>query len=296
MSLLNYRVNSLFRCLKSIRNTVKIVPESFIYLLYLSSMKLKLIFRILFTGFILFFCLLKITAQETTPRYIDPSKPTNLYTRLSNNLEYSFLKGGKKLYGYRANFIWASGRQHHSAYMELPLLYATSSKKFGLSDIRIRYYWIPYRNYAKKPGAFGLVIDSYLPTGKLEDGLGRGRWIIASGISTAFVFGKFSTFPIVFYLHNGEIRNDKISSINKKASNGYIIQSICVYKIDKKSYLDCTPIFLKNSYTNAGNDDFMLEGNYLYMVKQNKMQVGCFFRRIFHGNTTTIRAGIRLYF
>ena len=263
---------------------------------YLPSMELRTTFSILFIVCI-FFCLPKTVAQTTTPvGHIDPSKPTNQYTRLSNNLEYNFLKAGKRTYGYRANFIWASPRQHHSLHIELPLLYATSSKKFGLGDMRFRYYWVPYKNYAKKPGAFGFAIDTYVPTGNLDDGLGRNRWIVATGLSTAFVFGKFSTFPYIYYLYSSEIMSDKISATNKKALHGYIIQSICVYKINKKSYFDCTPIFMKNSYSNAGKDDFVVEGNYLYMVKQNKMQVGCSARRYFLGNTTTIRASLRVYF
>jgi len=259
-------------------------------------MELKTTFTISFI-ICMFSCLLKTTAQTTTPvGHIDPSKPTNQYTRLSNHLEYNFLKAGKRTYGYRANFIWASPRQHHSLYTELPLLYATSSKKFGLGDMRFRYYWVPYKNYAKKPGAFGLAIDSYVPTGNADDGLGRGRWIFATGLSTGFVFGKFSTFPYIYYLYSGEIMGDKISAPGKRALNGYIIQSICVYKINKNSYVDCTPIFMKNSYSNAGKDDFVVEGNYLYMVKQNKMQIGCFARRYFYGNSTTIRAAMRIYF
>ena len=259
-------------------------------------MKPKIIFRISFIVCI-YFCLLKTSAQTTTPTgHIDPSKPTNQYTRLSNNLEYNFLTSGKRTYGYRANFIWASGGHHHSIYTEVPLLYATSSKKFGLSDLRFRYYWVPYKNYNKKPGAFGFAIDCYVPTGKLGDGLGRGRWIFATGLSTAFVFGRFSTFPYIYYLYSGEIMSDKISAAAKKALNGYIIQSICVYRIDKSSYVDCTPIFMKNSYSNAGKDDFVIEGNYLYMIKQNKMQVGCFARRYFYGNATTVRVSVRMYF
>ncbi|MEO6454435.1 MAG: hypothetical protein ABIN97_10200 [Ginsengibacter sp.] len=259
-------------------------------------MKPETTFRILFVVSI-FFCSPKISAQTTTPvGHIDPSKPTNQYTRLSNNLEYNFLKSGKRTYGYRANFVWASGRQHHSLYIELPLLYATSSKKFGLSDMRFRYYWVPYKNYAKKPGAFGLAIDAYVPTGKLDYGLGRNRWVVATGLSTAFVFGNFSTFPYIYYLYSSEIMSDKLSVAGKRALNGYIIQSVCVYKLNKKNYIDCTPIFMKNSYSNSGKDDFVVEGNFQHMVKQNKFQVGCFARRYFHGNTTTFRASMRMYF
>lgn len=258
-------------------------------------MKIKAIFKISLITCISFFCAIKISAQVTTP-HIDPSRPTNFYTRLSNNLEYTFLKAGKSNYGFRANFVWASKRQHHSLYAELPLLYATSSKKFGLSDMRFRHYWVPFKNYAKKPGAFGIAIDSYVPTGKLNDGLGRGRWIIAAGISSAFVYGKFSTFPYIYYLYSGEIMNNKLSATSRRALHGYIIQSTCVYKINRKSYLDFTPIFMKNSYSNSGKNDYVLEGNYLYMVKENKMQVGCFARRYFLGNSTTIRTSLRFYF
>jgi hypothetical protein len=238
---------------------------------------------------------LKLVAQDSSHAHIDPSKPTNVYNRLSNNIEYNFLKNGRRTYGYRANLVLATPRQHHSVHIELPLLYSTFSKKFGLGDIRLRYYWVPYRNYSKEPGAFGFLIDTYLPTGNFYDGLGRGRWIIAPGLSTAFVFGRFSTFPIISYLYSGEIMSSKISPAAREALNGYMIQSICVYKF-KKSYVDCTPIFMKNSYSNGGKDDFVLESNYLYMVKPNKMQIGSFVRRYFYGNSTTIRLAMRVYF
>jgi hypothetical protein len=249
--------------------------------------------RIFLTCFFLFY-LFNGSAQSTTPHF-DPSKPTNLYDRLSNNLEYNFLRNGSRTYGYRANLVLASHDQRNSVSLEIPLLYSTFSQKFGLSDIRLRYYWIPYKNYSKKPGAFGFLVDSYMPTGSFKNGLGRGRWIFATGLSTAFVFGRFSTFPIISYLYSSEIKDSKISSLGAGALNGYMIQSICVYKF-RKSYLDCTPIFMKNSYSNAGHDDFVVEGNYLYMIKPNRMQVGCFARRYFHGNSTTLRAALRLYF
>ena len=251
-------------------------------------------FQILFT-FLFLTNFFRTSAQESTTPHFDPSKPTNVYNRLSNNLEYNFLKNGSRTFGYRANFVLVSHNQRNSVHIEIPLLYSTFSQKFGLSDIRFRYYWIPYKDYSKKPGAFGFLVDSYMPAGSLKYGLGRGRWIFAPGLSTAFVFGRFSTFPIVSYLYSSEIKDVKIPSPGTGALNGYIIQSICVYKF-KKSYLDCTPIFMKNSYSNSGKDDFVMEGNYLCMIKPNKMQIGCFARRYFHGNSTTLRAALRIYF
>ena len=251
-------------------------------------------FQILFT-FLFLTNFFRTSAQESTTPHFDPSKPTNVYNRLSNNLEYNFLKNGSRTFGYRANFVLVSHNQRNSVHIEIPLLYSTFSQKFGLSDIRFRYYWIPYKDYSKKPGAFGFLLDSYMPVGSLKYGLGRGRWIFAPGLSTAFVFGRFSTFPIVSYLYSSEIKGVKIPSPGTGALSGYMIQSICVYKF-RKSYLDCTPIFMKNSYSNSGKDDFVLEGNYLYMIKPNKMQLGFFARRYFLGNSTTLRAAWRIYF
>src|SRR5689334_6934808 len=126
-------------------------------------MQLRQTLKIILSG-IFFSFFLKTNGQTSTPlATIDPSKPTNQYTRLSNNIEYTFSKAGRKIFGYRANFIWASRRQHHSLYSELPLLYSTSSKRFGLSDMRFRYYWVPYKDYDRKPGAFGFAVDSYVP-------------------------------------------------------------------------------------------------------------------------------------
>src|SRR6476659_4927776 len=100
------------------------------------------VFRILFTCFSLF-NLLNLSAQDSITAHFDPSKPTNLYDRLSNNLEYNFLKNGSRTYGYRANLVLASRDQRNSVHIEMPLLYSSYSQKFGLSDIRLRYYWIP---------------------------------------------------------------------------------------------------------------------------------------------------------
>src|SRR4030095_11319296 len=97
-------------------------------------------FGILLTCFLLL-NLFNASAQDSLTAHFDPSKPTNLYDRLSNNLEYNFLKNGSRTYGYRANLVLASRDQRNSVSIEAPLLYSTFSQKFGWSDIRLRYYW-----------------------------------------------------------------------------------------------------------------------------------------------------------
>jgi hypothetical protein len=95
-------------------------------------------------------------------------------------------------------------------------------------------------------------------------------------------------------MYSCQIMSSKITPESVKALNGYMIQSICVYKFNN-SYVDCTPVFMKNSYSNGGKDDFVIESNYLYMVKPNKMQIGSFMRRYFYGNSPTVRLAMRIY-
>lgn len=242
------------------------------------------------------FLVCSFAAASQDSSHIDPSKPSNLYTRLGNNLEYNFRKGGKNSFGYRANFVWVSGTRAHSIFVEVPFLYATSTNKFGLSDMRFRHYWVFFRNYEKKPGTLGLATDIYAPTGKSHDGLGSGKWIISPGVMTGFVFGKFSTFPILSYLYSGKFDTNKGGAIAEKGWHGLTLQSITVYNFSKKSYADCTPAFLLNNFDDMSKNDFRIEGNYLYMVKKNKLQLGVFMRRIFKADITTIRANARLYF
>ncbi len=240
--------------------------------------------------------LVDTTSPAPTGPHIDPSKPTNFYNRLSSNAEYNFLSSGKRTFGYRANYVWASASQKHSVQLEVPVLYSTASKHTGLGDFRFRYYWIPYRDYSKRPGALRLVIDAYLPTGSYTEGLGRGRWIFATGAATAFVFGKFSIFPALEYLYSTRVYEAKTIRPGISDLHGYVIQSTLVFDFSRKSYIDLTPIFMKNSYSHDGRNDFVTEGNYLYMVKKNKLQVGGFARRYWRGRSSTVRLSVRTYF
>src|SRR5206468_4226099 len=104
------------------------------------------------------------------------------------------------------------------------------------------------------------------------------------------------TFPILSYLYTGALTSDKIPAQNKKAMHGCTLQSICVYNLNQKSYLDCTPAFIVNNFKDPSSNDFRIEGNYLYMIKKDKLQAGCFAREIFKAHVTTLCASVRIYF
>jgi hypothetical protein len=161
--------------------------------------------------------------------------------------------------------------------------------------MRLRYFFVPYKDYTKMPGSYGLTIDIFAPTGSAEDGLGSDRWTIAPGFVTGFVFGKFATFPIISYQFSSKQQSNLIPESQKKELHGMSIQAICVYNFNPKNYMDFTPAFVVNNFEEAGRDDFQIESNYFYMVKKNKIQVGGFVRYRFNSESGSIRASLRVF-
>ena len=95
---------------------------------------------------------------------VDASKPTNFYPLLDNSLEYNARETGGNLMGYRAQLIYPPSDKHLFLF-EVPLLYNDGTEKFGIGDLRGRYFFLPYKNYDKFFGAFGPSLDVFAPTG-----------------------------------------------------------------------------------------------------------------------------------
>ncbi|GJM63320.1 hypothetical protein [Persicobacter diffluens] len=132
---------------------------------------------------------------------IDASKPTNFYTLLDNQLEYN---AGSQQVGYRASIMY-SPREKHLLMGELPILHNLNSKFTGLGDIRMRYFYLPHKDYSKVLGAFGPSIDVYAPTGDFNKGLGSGRWIVAPGITAGILVTDWiSFFPVLSYMYQSQ--------------------------------------------------------------------------------------------
>lgn len=129
-----------------------------------------------------------IRAQETNQ--IDASKPTNFYSYMNNSLEFTSRQNNGNLIGYRANITY-SPSERHLFLGEVPLQYNLKREKFGLGDIRVRYFYLPYKNYEKFIGALGPSVDIIAPTGNASNGIGTGRWIIAPGLATALMFADW---------------------------------------------------------------------------------------------------------
>jgi hypothetical protein len=116
-----------------------------------------------------------LTFGQDAETEIDASKPTNFYTMLDNTLENTN-SPGQNVMGYRGKLMYAPS-EAHLILGELPLLYNDRTEKFGVGDIRARYFYLPYKNYDKLFGAFGPSIDIFAPTGNFENGIGSIRLI-----------------------------------------------------------------------------------------------------------------------
>ena len=222
---------------------------------------------------------------------IDASKPTNFYTQINNQIEVNTRKSGGNIYGYRAEFILAPS-EAHLILAELPLLYNDGSQKFGLGDVRARYFWLPYKNYDNFVGAFGPSIDVFMPTGSFENGLGSSSWLIQPGITVGLMFADWiQAFPILSYQYTTKPGTDQIPDANKREQNGISFQIITPIIFSEKFFVQVTPIYTASDFTNQRVDRYIQEIFAQYTIKP-KLQTSLFWRGVFKDEDHTIRAGL----
>ena len=246
-------------------------------------MKIKLLI------FSLLFFSIKLTAQE-----IDASKPTNFYTLLENNIEYNSREMGGNLIGYRAQLIYPPSDEHLFL-AEAPLLYNDQSEKFGLGDFRLRYFWLPYKDYSKFFGAFGPSIDIFAPTGSFEDGLGSSSWVITPGVMGALMFEEWiQAFVVLSYQYTSKPTTNLIPEDQKKERSGITIQSITPVVFSDVFFIQVTPIYAINDLDDSSSGRYIQELLAQYAVSPT-VQLSAFWRGIFKDNDHTIRGGVVIF-
>jgi hypothetical protein len=234
-------------------------------------------------------------AQEEEEKKVDVSKPTNLYTQFQNTLEWQDRKNAN-LFGYRAIFSLASKDQNHLGVAEIPLLYNDGTKKFGMGDIRLRYFGIAYRDHSKLFGVFAPSVDLFIPTGNFENGLGSSSWVISPGLAAGLIFSpSFQTFPIVSYLLTTKPGTNSIPEDQKKTRHGLTFQSITVINFSNWFFW-VTPIYvIPDLGDNSLKNQFILELRPSTRAINGKYQFAIFFRQNFESNATTLRAAFTLF-
>lgn len=193
---------------------------------------------------------ISILAQEVRPpkAEIDPTKPTNLYTQVNAAFEYQSAKS-TDLYGVRIN-VQKAFNPDNLLLLEIPLLYNEGTNKFGLSDIRVRYFTAIKRNITESFIAIVPFADVSIPTGKYENGLGTSSYSFAAGSVFGFILNKkLSLFPGISYVHLTKAATNLIPDASKYASNGIGLQFNASYSINKKTFLfiNPTPAFLNTN-------------------------------------------------
>lgn len=246
---------------------------------------------------LLFIFLIEVSpayGQQEKETVIDPSKPTNFYSSINNALEFSSRGAGENLIGYRANLV-LSPSERHLFLGEIPLLYNTKSKNFGIGDIRARYFYLPYKNYEKFFGAFGPSIDIIAPTGSASNGIGSGRWTIAPGVAMGLMFAEWlQIFPILSYQYASKPVYSDTTGLNS-AINGGSLQFVSVIVLSQKTYLNITPTFGQFYQNGAGSFSFIQEASVGYQIGAKSL-LSAYCKRDFKSSITQISIGYTKYF
>jgi hypothetical protein len=231
-----------------------------------------------------------ILAQD---QEIDASKPTNFYSFIDNTLEYQ-TSDNQNIYGYRGNLTLAPAEEH-LVLAEIPLLYNDRTSKFGLGDIRVRYFWLPYKNYDEFVGAFGPSIDIFAPTGSYEDGLGTSSWVISPGVTVGLMAADWiQFFPVLSYQYVSKQTSDLIPDDQKKTRYGLTFQVLTSVVFGPNFFMQFTPIISMNDFDEEKQDRFVQEIFASYSI-QPTIQLTGFFRGNFEDQVYTYRLGLVLY-
>ncbi len=229
-----------------------------------------------------------IYAQDSTAfaKEKDNSKPTNVYSQIDNYFEYKDAKDYNTI-GYNGKLSYAAN-EDNLLMVEIPIKYNSQTEKFGLSDTRLRYFYIPYRDYTKVLGAFGTSLDIYMPTGNYEHGLGSSSWRFAPGITCGIMANKKGTisfFPLLGYLYTTKPTSNLVPESLREEDHGFTFQVQSSIVLSDDIFMFITPIYDVKDILDEREDEFTLEVEPVFDIYKDKFQCGLFYRGEFESNT-----------
>ena len=237
---------------------------------------------------IMFFPLIGISQDSQEEPIKDNSKPTNVYSQIDNFLQFD-TNPDFNTFGYNPRISYAPNADN-SLVLEVPLLYSTKTNKFGLSDIRLRYFFIPYRDYTKFIGSFGTSIDIIVPTGKFEDGLGSSSWRVSPGVIIGLILNESQTisiFPNLSYIYTTKPTTDLIPDNLKENDHGINFRIISSFVLSNNAFFLVTPIYDVKDIDDVKEDSFQIELETVFDILKDKYQVGTFYKGNFLHQTHT---------
>jgi len=226
---------------------------------------------------------------------VDASKPTNFYPTLDNSLEYNARDAGGNLMGYRAQLIYPPSDKHLFLF-EVPLLYNDATEKFGVGDLRGRYFFLPYKNYDTFLGAFGPSVDIFAPTGSYPNGLGSSSWSISPGLTAGLMIADWiQAFPIVSYVYASKPTTDAIPEAQKRDRHGLSIQAVIPVVFSPKVFSQITPVYSVSDFKDGSLNRYVQEVLVAYSLTPT-LQTSVFWRGNFKDKDHTFRAGVTVFF
>ncbi len=224
---------------------------------------------------------------------IDASKPTNFYSMLDNTIEISN-RPTENIMGYRGKLMYAPS-EAHLLLAEIPLLYNSRTDKFGLGDLRARYFYLPYKNYDSFFGAFGPSIDVFAPTANFENGLGSDQWLISPGITAGLMAADWiQFFPVVSYQYASTPLSDTALKAGVKEAHGVTFQSIIPIVLSADLFIQLTPIYQLNNLSDERYDRYIQELFVSYALLP-KMQLTAYFNGNFKDDIHTVSLGLNIF-
>lgn len=154
-------------------------------------------------------------AGDEESDYNDPSDVTRLVTSASPILEYHRYENDS----LPDDGMWEMKVEGQYSKESILLLgdigygYRTGNNESGITDSRIRLFHVPYRNDTPSAhiSALGWSIDSSIPFGDVEKGLGTGNWVFSPGIIWTHSFEAVDISPNLLYQFtwaNKELKED----------------------------------------------------------------------------------------
>jgi hypothetical protein len=237
-----------------------------------------------------------IKAQKNKAKDVDASNPTNLYTQVNTLFEYTSLKDGTNLYGFRGN-IQYTFNPNNLVLAEIPILYNDITDAFGLSDIRIRYFSVIKRTMTKdKFSVIAPFLDVTLPTGNFSDGLGSSSYVLSAGSVFGFAASKkVLLFPGLSVLHITTPQTNLIPDASKFSSTGFLAQANISISFNQNWFLFVNPIITLLNTDGNWNESWSGEFNLNHMIIPNKLKMNVGYFPNFTSEANTIRFGATFF-
>lgn len=236
-----------------------------------------------------------MTLQKKT-KEVDASNPTNLYTQINTQFEYTTKADGTNLYGFRGNVQYTFD-ENNLVLAEVPILYNDATNAFGLSDVRLRYFSIVSRVMtAEKFSVWAPFVDVTLPTGRFEDGLGTSSFVLSAGTVYGFAASKkIMFFPGLSVIHITKPGTDLIADEFKFSSTGFLAQANMSISFTKTWFLFVNPIVTVLNTDGNWNNVWSGEFNLNHMIIPNKLKANVGYFPNFTNEIHTVRIGTTFF-